>query len=90
MKESTVRGLIQLLGHEDFLVQQNAMKALVSFGEKAIIALLSSIDSPDPTVRLGVVEVLGTLKDPCAIPHLAGKLLDRNSEVRWQAAIALG
>jgi HEAT repeat protein len=90
-KESNFRNLIRLLGHRDFPVQQQAAMALGSLGEKAILPLLASVDSPDPAVRLGIVEVLGSLKDIRAIKPLIHVLdTDRRAEVRWASALALG
>lgn len=53
--------------------------------------LLSALDHPASSMRLGIVEVLGNLRDVHAVPTLLPLLSgDESNEVRWACAISLG
>jgi len=72
--------------------QEAAAEALGRIGAAAVPALVESLQSPDATVRLKAVEVLGRMgadaKD--AVPHLVRLLDDPDLDVRKAAARTLG
>lgn len=86
-----IDGLIGLLSHPDPGVQEQAARALATLGEWATRYLLGELDHFDPKVRLGIVEALGDIGDPSAVPALV-ELLSReqSSELRWAVTLALG
>ena len=86
-----VRGLIRLLDHGKYDVQWRAADALGGMGEIAIDPLLKILTFPKIHVRIGVIEALGTIKSPRSVEPLINSLMkDKNHEVRWVAAVALG
>jgi HEAT repeat protein len=86
-----IDGLIGLLSHPDPVVQEQAARALATFGSRATRYLLGELDNTDPKARLGVAEALGDIGDPLAVPPLVQALSgEKSSEVRWAIALALG
>jgi HEAT repeat protein len=86
-----IRGLIQLLNHRDYEVQWRAADALGTLGEAACDPLLSILEFHNMHVRLGAIEALGDIKCPRSVEPLIRKLrTDKDNEVRWVAALALG
>jgi HEAT repeat protein len=86
-----VRGLIKLLDHEKYDVQWRAADALGSMGEIACDPLLKVLTFPKIHVRIGVIEALGAIASPKSVEPLINTLMtDKNHEVRWVAAVALG
>jgi HEAT repeat protein len=86
-----IDGLIRLLSHPDQGVQEQAARALATLGEKATRYLTLELDHVDPGARLGIVEALGEIGDPTAVPSLVRALsLEKSGEVRWAIALALG
>ena len=84
-------GLIGLLSYPDPRVQEQAARALATFGVQATRSLLGELDHADPKARLGVAEALGDIGDPLAVPSLTRALAgEKSSEVRWAIALALG
>lgn len=60
-------------------------------GTITVQPLLSALDHPASRMRIGIVDVLGNLRDLDAIPALLAVLSgDESNEVRWASAIALG
>jgi hypothetical protein len=88
--KKNIHGLILLLKSKDPHIQSEAQSALVKLGAESYNGLIAALKKKDRTLRMGVMGALSGIKDPRAIPYLTGALLDRSSEVRWQAAIALG
>jgi hypothetical protein len=85
-----IDGLIRLLSHPDQWVQEQAARALATLGEKATRYLTLELDHVDPGARLGIVEALGEIGDPTAVPSLVRALsLEKSGEVRWAIALAL-
>jgi HEAT repeat protein len=85
------KGLIRLLGHKNFDIQWRSSDALGSLGTSATLPLIAVLDHRNPAVRLGAIEALGTIRDQRSLKPLVFLLEhDRNTEVRWVAAIALG
>jgi hypothetical protein len=85
------RGLIRLLTHPDLDTQWMAAAALGTLGRPAVGDLLRGLDHHDARVRLGIIEAIGEIGDPLAVPPLLGILAgDTSGEIRWAAALALG
>ena len=56
----------------------------------AVGPLVLALKKRNRNLRLGAIGALAEIKDPGAVSALAGMMTDPGSEVRWQAAIALG
>ncbi len=90
-KQGNVPALIRLLGHADGNVRGHAALALGESGSAAVPGLVAALHSHNVLVRLGAVEVLGTIRDTRALQPLSGVLNnDPFTEVRLAASIALG
>ena len=86
-----IQGLIRLLGHRNFDIQWRSADAMGSLGTIATMPLIAALNHGKTAVRLGAIEALGTIRDERALKPLIFLLdNDRNVEVRWVAAIALG
>jgi HEAT repeat protein len=86
-----IDGLIALLSHPDTRVQEQAASALATLGARATRYLIGELDDFDPKVRLGIVEALGDIGDPSAVPSLVELLsVEKSGEVRWAITLALG
>ncbi|MDD1699321.1 MAG: HEAT repeat domain-containing protein [Methanoregula sp.] len=86
-----IKGLIRLLDHRNFDIQRRSADALGSLGAIATMPLLAVLNDRRLAIRLGAIEALGTIRDPRSYKPLIYMLdRDRNPEVRWVAAIALG
>jgi HEAT repeat protein len=84
------RGLMKALRHRDPDVQFQASAALSSLGSEGMDHLLAGLKSWSKDTRLGIIEALGEMHNPAAVVPLILLLSDRNSEIRWEAALALG
>jgi hypothetical protein len=85
------KGLIRLLGHRNFDIQWRSADALGSLGTLATLPLIAALNHRKTAVRLGAIEALGTIRDQRSLKPLIFLLdHDKNTEVRWVAAIALG
>ena len=85
-----IRGLIRALRHPDLGVQWEATAALGSLGPEAIDELLRELRTRHRSVKLGIIEALGEIRDPRAVEPLLRELHDPSVEVRWETALALG
>lgn len=90
-RRNDIRGLIRLLGDRNFTVQWQAAATLGTMGQAPIDQLVKELHHPDRNVRLGIIEALGDIRAPEAVPALI-KLLesDRRAEIRWAVTLALG
>jgi HEAT repeat protein len=70
--------------------RQVLLGALAAVGPAGAEALMAHLEHPDAAARLAAVQVLGTLKDPRAVPRLLGRLSDVHEAVRVAACEALG
>jgi HEAT repeat protein len=84
------RGLMKALRHRDPQVQFDASAALSDLGSEGVTHLIDGLASWSRDTRLGIIEALGEIKNPRAVDPLTRLLKDRNSEIRWEAALALG
>jgi len=89
-KERDIPGLIKALSYRDPDVQSDAVHALGDIGAEAVGPLVLALENKNRFLRLGAIGALAAIKDPGAVSALAGMMKDPGSEVRWQAAIALG
>jgi hypothetical protein len=90
-QRNDIRGLIRLLGDRNFTVQWQAAAALGTMGQAPIDQLVRELHHPDRNVRLGIIEALGDIRAPEAVPALIALLeSDRRAEIRWAITLALG
>jgi hypothetical protein len=90
-QRNDIRGLIRLLGNRNFTVQWQAAAALGTMGQAPIDQLVRELHHPDRNVRLGIIEALGDIRAPEAVPALIALLeSDRRAEIRWAITLALG
>jgi hypothetical protein len=90
-QRNDIRGLIRLLGNRNFTVQWQAAAALGTMGQAPIDQLVRELHHPDRNVRLGIIEALGDIRAPAAVPALIALLeSDRRAEIRWAITLALG
>ncbi len=86
-----IDGLLQALNAPDNAgVRNSAIEALVQIGRQSVDALLGLIETNDPDVRKFIVDILGDIKDPRAVPALIARLEDEDENVRVASAEALG
>jgi HEAT repeat protein len=86
-----IRGLIRLLDHGNPDLQWRAADALGTLGEPACDPLIAILDFHKMHVRLGAIEALGDIQCPRSVEPIIKKLeSDRDNEVRFVAALALG
>lgn len=84
-----IEKLLALLHEEDGFERQDARRALVRIGRKAVPRLIGTLRDRDKHVRWESAKALGEIRDPRAAPALVQSLEDRRSEVAWLAADAL-
>ena len=90
-KAKDVRGLIRHLDNNKPDLQWRAADALGSLGEIACEPLLKLLAYHKIHVRIGAIEALSGIKSPRSVEPLIHTLAtDKNHEVRWVAALALG
>ena len=89
-EKKDVTGLIRALKAVNPQISEPAADALVSLGSDVTETLLQELRKKNKHLRLGIIGVLSKLGDKRAVIPLIGMLSDPGSEVRWQAAIALG
>jgi HEAT repeat protein len=85
-----ILGLIRVLYSRDPGVQSAAVHALGDIGPDAVGPLVHALKKKNRYLRLGAIGALAKIKDSGAVFALADMMKDTVSEVRWQAAIALG
>jgi HEAT repeat protein len=86
-----IRGLIRLLDHGNPDLQWRAADALGTLGERACDPLIAILDYHKMHVRLGAIEALGDIQCPRSVEPIIKNLEnDRDNEVRFVAALALG
>lgn len=87
----TTRELIALLDSPDRETRVASAIALANLGERAAVtnllqAMATGLQSDS---KRNIVEALGVVGDPAAVPHLIGALKDSDDDVRTQAVWAL-
>lgn len=66
--------------------QDNLVIALVRMGQQVVPALLGALDTPDERIRAAVIDVLGYLDSPEAIPYLWFPAFDEQQPEGVQSA----
>jgi HEAT repeat protein len=77
------------LTSEDDRRAENAVPALLQFGEPALQALLGLIDHDNSTHRWWAVRALSEFDNPSVVEGLSKSLLDHDPSVRYCAALGL-
>jgi len=80
----------QQLRSRDAAERTKASNALLRFGNEIVPRLIEEYGSDYTRVRFEVVQLLGKLKDPRAVPTLIAALNDKSASVAAAAAWALG
>lgn len=88
VKESNACALIARFLNSAF--RDEAIRALVEMGHKAVQPLIGELPRGNETVKEGIAKVLGEIGDRSAAGHLIQLLTDPNGHVREAAALALG
>jgi hypothetical protein len=89
-KKRDILGLIRALYSRNPVIQSAAVHALGDIGPEAVGPLVQALAKKNRNLRLGAIGALAEIKDSGALSALADMMKDPASEVRWQAAIALG
>ncbi|HEX3001404.1 MAG TPA: HEAT repeat domain-containing protein [Methanoregula sp.] len=89
-EQRDIPGLIRHLASRESGVQVAAAEALARMGSTVTGPLIAALTTRNQARRLGIIAALGQIGDVQALDALAGLTKDPNSEIRWQACIALG
>lgn len=90
-KKRDVVGLIEALGHKDWVVRSNAARALGRIGDVgAVEPLIDAMKDDNEQVKDAAGEALQEIRDPGAVKPLIQALKDEQPYVRKGAAEALG
>jgi HEAT repeat protein len=87
--EVDLGGSLHDLASDDLDVSSRAASRLEALGAPVLPVLAVALRREPKGVRLGVVEVLGEMRDEGVTPLLAGAVADPDAEVRADAAFAL-
>lgn len=89
--DEVIAGLIGMLSASDNAGARNsAIEALVHIGSDAVGQLISRLKTDDVDVRKFIVDILGEIRDPRAVPALIERLSDKDENICVAAAEALG
>lgn len=88
-EEKELRELCFKLGDADPRVKWSSAWALVKAGKKAVPIVSGLLDGTWVQGKRMAVWVLGQIRDPSVLPHLAKALGDPDRDVRWKSAVAL-
>jgi HEAT repeat protein len=89
-EEDLMHLLTEVLGSDEMSVRWKAAVALTEIGSSAVRDLIGCLYDPREYVRSSAAWVLGNIGDSRAIPSLRRNLNDISSDVRKEAAEALG
>jgi HEAT repeat protein len=87
--ERVITALISYLSSQNEIVAQNVILALREIGRPAIPRLLELFDQPVPLLRARALEIVKSVRDPQALPHLLRLLDDSTLAVQEQVGEAL-
>jgi hypothetical protein len=85
-----VQPLIRLLGDENRVIREAAVRALGAFGDGAVEPLIESLGNEDWHIRMGGAIALRIIGDTRAVDPLIRALADENRFVRREATKSLG
>jgi HEAT repeat protein len=86
-REAAVAPVVDILADPKRAARHAAARQmLVYLGEVAVEPLLGVLESPDPALKSQVIDVLGQLRAPQAIPQLLGPLVSPASTQELRAA----
>lgn len=85
-----IRGLIRSLRYGDLEVETDAARALADIGKTDIRELVNAFGRRNKHVKLGIIEAFAEIRDPGTLDLLIPSLNDPITEVRWEAALAIG
>lgn len=89
--ETVTEDMILLLRASDNAgLRNSACEALERFGERSLQVLLRYVNDDDPDVRKFVIDVLGNIGSPDAVPKLIPSLRDSDPNVASAAAETIG
>jgi len=89
--DPVIADLVQTLSsHDNAGARNSAIEALIHIGVPVVGALLAAITTPDADVRKFIVDILGDIGDPRAVPALIAALDDSDENIRVASAEALG
>ena len=84
-----VDSLIADLASNRGQIRLSARKSLVAMGEPAVAPLIVALSNAHRQVRWEAAKALGNIGNPAAAPALVKTLEDRESDIRWLAAVGL-
>jgi HEAT repeat protein len=87
--EHNISDLIQTLSNEDEDLCYEAIETLKSIGMPTVDPLIEAMDHEDFTVRLSIVEILGTMNNEKSFTAVMAALSDNDNYVRETAIEAL-
>lgn len=90
-REKAIAPLVAALSNPDGRISNRAAEALIQLGEPAVDAMLSTLSSKDPFLRIISATILGEIgaRPSDVVPALATRLKDPHPLVREEAAHAL-
>lgn len=81
--------LVACLSHPKARTRVKALKKLTHKRTAAIPALTAALTKGDPRAIRGAIHVLGLIKDPSAVPEIAGQIDNQDWSIRCQTVGAL-
>ncbi len=79
-EKKNVKGLIRVLGYDEWRTPDQAYEALLEIGEDAVDELIGAIDHKNDQISAYAMQLLGEIKDPRAIDPLIEALDDPRLE----------
>jgi HEAT repeat protein len=89
-KEGDVDGLINALGHKDWLVKEYAMAALVEIGKPAVKHLILALEDQQWNGRLKARMALVGIGEAVLEPMIVVLKAHSHVHMRWNATVVLG
>ncbi len=86
----SAKALLRLLSVENRELHNKIVDGLCRVGSQIKDQLLDALESQSDSVRLGVIEAIGHLREERAVPGLIKALKDDDAEIRRNAVAALG
>jgi HEAT repeat protein/DNA-binding transcriptional MerR regulator len=87
---SAIPRLLELLDGQNSQLDSTIITALEQVGKNNMALLLPALTHPSQRIRQHIMEVLGSLADPAAVPALQAQYDDPNWQQRFAAITTLG